>query len=198
MRELAKKVARTVLGEYSAYCIYSQSTGAESRVPPRDAGLRVVPVDRTAIQSSEDELIREQAAYAGHGSHAYACLEDNRIVGVCFYWFGERYRQRNFWPLAEREAKLVQIVTIPQMRGRGVARLLIASSFRDLIRQGFDAAYARVWHSNGPAKHAFEQAGWTRVALVVEINPLRRSRPIRIVRPARPARRTADARANRR
>ena len=181
MKDLTKKLAQTLLGEYSAYYIYSWSNGEASPgwlgMP---AALRVATVDEMVIQSSVDPLIREQAGYAGPGSHAYACFIDDRIVGVCFYWFGERYRSRNFWPLADGEAKLVQIISLPEMRSRGIATRLIAASSQDIIQKGFSRSYARIWHSHTASLRAFERAGWKRVALVVEINPLRQSRPIRI------------------
>ena len=181
MKTLLKKLLRSFLGEYSAYYIYASP--AVATVPVRrqaNSPFRVGPVDALAITSSQDPLIREQAGYGGPGSHAYACFEENRIVGICFYWFGDRYRTRNYWPLVESEAKLVQIVSILEMRGRGVATQLIARSSQDMMEKGFSRVYARIWHSNIPSLRAFERAGWTRVALVIEVNPLRRKKPIRL------------------
>ncbi len=177
---VAKKFAALLLGEYSVFNIYSCSTAhaplLQTKLP---ATFRVEPVDDSAILAADDPLIRMQANYAGTGSHAYACFDRDRIVGVCFYWFGARYVKRNFWTLLEGEAKLVQIVTLPDMRGRGVATMLISSSCRDMLQRGFDRVYARIWHSNSPSLGAFERAGWSRIAVIVEINPLRRSRPFR-------------------
>lgn len=180
VKALLKKILRSVLGEYSAYYVYA--TPGEAAVPPRPETnrFRVEPVDVPAIKSSTDPLIREQAGYAGPGSHAYACFDGDRIVGLCFYWFGDRYRARNYWPLGASEAKLVQIISIPEMRGQGVATRLVELSSHDMKEKGFTRSYARIWHSNIPSLRAFERAGWTRIALVIEINPLRRKRPIRI------------------
>jgi len=187
--ELAKKLARTLFGEYAAYAIYSRST---NDTPQSHSGVAaaftVAQVGTREISDSKEQLVREQAWYAGPDSIAYACFDGDRIVGVCFYWFGKRYQQRNFWPLVEGEAKLVQIVSIPAMRGHGVATTLIASSYRDMTQRGFGRAYARIWHSNTPSLRAFEKAGWTRVGFVLELNPLRRPRPIRIRFDARSSR----------
>ena len=188
MKALAKKLARALLGEYSAYYIYARA--ADDKVlasPATTQTFRFAQIDASLLQTSQDALIREQADYAGQEAHAYACFADNRIVGVCFYWFGRRYLQRNFWPLADGEAKLVQIIALPDMRGRGVATQLIEWSWRDMRRQGFQKTYARIWHSNTPSLRAFERAGWARVALVLEINPFKRSRPIRLRFGAKPA-----------
>lgn len=188
MKVFAKKLTHIILGEYSAYHVYARSNEGSS--PPQLSAaspFRVAEVDESAIKLSPDALIREQAGYAGPGTHAYACFDGDRIVGLCFYWFGERYLKRNFWPLADGEAKLVQIVSLPEIRGRGVATTLIKSSFLDMSEKGFSRSYARIWHSNTPSLRAFERAGWMRVALIIEINPLRRSRPIRMLFNARAA-----------
>lgn len=181
MKSLAKKLARLILGDYSFYHIYARSADAtglpQLRAP---LGLHVRTVDEAVLRSYSDTTIREQAGYAGSGSHAYVAYDGDRIVGVCFYWFGDRYRMRNFWTLADREAKLVQIWVHPDARGRGIAPRLIADSFEDMVENGYGRAYARIWHSNTPSLRAFERAGWSRVARVVEINPFRRKRPIRI------------------
>jgi GNAT superfamily N-acetyltransferase len=181
-----KKLARILVGDYAAYYIYAspdQGYGAPSTAERPD--LRVAEVDVGTIQSCAEPLIRAQAHYLGPGAHAYACLLDEGIAAVCIYWFGERYRTRNFWPLREDEAKLVQVVTLPEMRGRGVATILIASSCRAMLERGFHRAYARIWHSNAPSLRAFDRAGWRRLALVLEVNPLRWPRPIRLRVPAR-------------
>lgn len=181
-RELAKKLARLFLGEYSLYRIYSSPSNERGEEPSEAANksFRVEPVDERTLDASEDALIRDQAGYCGPGARAYACFDGDRIVGVCFYWFGDRYLKRNFWPLESSEAKLVQIISLPEMRGRGVATTLIKGSCQAMISNGFRRAYARIWHSNQPSLMAFERARWERVASVLEINPLRLNRPIRI------------------
>lgn len=176
-----KKTARMLLGDYAPYQIYSQAS-----IEPGVAGFEttahfwVGPVGAPTIAGSPDPLIRDQVAYAGSESMAFACFQQDRIIALCFYWYGTRYLSRNFWPLADGEAKLVQIVALPEMRGRGIATMLIMASSRYILQHGFHRAYARVWHSNLPSRRAFERAGWKRIAFVLEINPFRRSRPFRI------------------
>ena len=180
MKQLFKKVARVLLGDYSPYYIY-QWTCNKSSIPRSEKQLLDVRlVDETTLKSVGDSRLNEQAGYCGSESLCFGCFLNNQLVGVCFYWYGSRYKKRNFWPLKEREAKLVQIIVIPEMRGRGVAPALIRCSALEMARQGFENLYARIWHSNQPSISAFESASWHRVALVVEINPFRTSRPIRI------------------
>ncbi|MBT9566867.1 MAG: GNAT family N-acetyltransferase [Thiobacillus sp.] len=181
MNALLKKLARWLLGDYSPYFIYTCALSPDAPVDHDAASdIDIRPVDASLLGASADALIRAQAGYAGEGSHAYAAFDGERIVGVCFYWFGERYRTRNFWPLIDGEAKLVQIVVLPDVRGRGIAPRLIQTASRELAQKAFCRAYARIWHSNTPSLRAFERAGWARIAFVFECHPLRRSRPMRI------------------
>lgn len=181
MKSLAKKLARAVLGDYSIYDVYARSPSANAQAGFAASNDVVVrPVDEPALRAQNDPSLREQSGYAGAGSLAYAAYVGDRMLGVCFYWFGDRYRTRNFWPLQADEAKLVQIWVHPDARGRGVATRLIAKSFEAVVEHGFRRSYARIWHSNTPSLKAFERAGWTRIARVVEVNPLRRKRPFRL------------------
>lgn len=181
MKNLLKALARAVLGDYAPYYIL-ESPPRQGAQPAQagNPGYRVAPIDAESIRNCPDALIRDQANYAGAGSLAYACHHGDRIVGICFYWHGARYRTRNFWPLKAREAKLVQIITAPDMRGKKVAGTLIAASCAHVLGSGFDRACARVWHSNEPSLRAFYGAGWTRCALVLELNPLRRKKAMRL------------------
>lgn len=181
MRTLAKSLLRALLGEYSAYYIFSRSK-ANIHLSASQQSLPYVvkEVDLETIAAAGDSLIREQAGYAGEGALSYACFMQGKIVGVCFYWHGARYLKRNFWPLKDDEAKLVQIITLPGMRGKKVAATLIQASCKDVLDKGFRQTYARVWHSNGPSLKAFANAEWIRCALVIEINPFRRKSAHRI------------------
>ncbi len=180
MNRIFKKIARVFLGDYSPYFIYHWERSDEPFSPGEHESLNVRLLDDTALKTSGDPRIQEHFGYSGSESLCFGCFFNNQLVGVCFYWFGDRYRKRNFWPLKEWEAKLVQIIVMPEMRGHGVATLLIRCSAVEMARQGFADLYARIWHSNHPSLKAFERAGWRRVAFVAEINPFRTAHPIRI------------------
>jgi RimJ/RimL family protein N-acetyltransferase len=177
-----KKLAALVLGDYSVYYVYASAQKSDdptSDAPP--AGFIVRPLDRKELVHTGKHAIRHQADYAGPGSYSFGCFAGDSLVGACFYWHGPRYSLRNFWPLGEHEAKLVQIITLPEARNQGVAKRLITESLNFITRrEGFHRAFARIWHSNTPSLRAFERAGWQRVALVVEINPFRRAEPFRL------------------
>lgn len=188
MKALVKRVAQALLGDYSLYRIYRldpRAAGALEAGPAETTGqdqpLTLGPVGRAEIDASGDALLREQASYCGEQAHAYACRRGAQLLALCFFWHGARYRARNFWSLAEGEAKLVQIVTAASARGQGIAGRLLAHAARDMAARGFGPLYARIWHSNQPSIAAFDRAGWTRVATVAEIHPLRRKKPLRMV-----------------
>jgi GNAT superfamily N-acetyltransferase len=184
MNKIIKGIARSVLGDYAPYYILqcASARGADDGASCRP--YRVTPITQDEIESYPDQMVRDQSSYGGADSHAYACYDGDRIVGICFYWYGGRYASRNFWPLKPGEAKLVQIVTSPDMRGKKVAGTLIARSWEHMLQRGFVRSYARVWHSNEPSLRAFAGAEWKRHALVLEINPLRRKKPFRVRLPA--------------
>lgn len=179
MGNFIKGLFRRLFGEYSFYHIYGRSCTGEVTASLA-TGFRLVSVERNEIDNSKDELIVQQAWYFGDDTCAYACMEGSRIIAVCFFWYGERYRQRNFWPLVDSEAKLVQLIVLPEMRGRGIASSLINFATKDMSRRGFKYLYARIWWSNTPSLHAFERAGWVRVATVIEIYLLDRKKPFRL------------------
>lgn len=181
---LVKRVARALAGDYSIYRIYA--SGDVEKTAPIDPGETPLTVEKSSgdfLASQPSSLISQQAGYGGTGTDVYVCRNNNKIVGVCFYWSGDRYRQRNFWPLKIDEAKLVQIVVEPDQRGMGVAPFLIKQSCNDMLRSDKNKCYARIWHSNTPSIRAFEKAGWSRVATVIEAFPFGLGRRCRIVLP---------------
>lgn len=165
-----KRFARLALGEYSLYFVYRSPSVP---LPFETGGFLVREVGSSELESRPEEWLQDQLWYGGFQSTCYGCFAAGSLAGVCFYWYGERYAARGFWPLAEDEAKLVQVLVSPEMRGRGIARTLITESAEGMRRHGFRRMFARIWHSNHPSKRAFEVAGWQRIAFVVEVRPLR-------------------------
>lgn len=166
-----------LLGNYEIYYIYRSSESLyEEESTPAGAIKRISKNDMTDGLSKP---LLESVGYFGKDTVAYGFFIDNVLKSICFYWFGERYQTRAFWPLQRGEAKLVHIVTETTVRGKGIASHMITQSTRDMLNQGFTRLYARIWHSNTPSIRAFEKAGWARIALVIRVNPFRRSLPIR-------------------
>lgn len=180
MKTIIKKLIHLIIGEYAPYLIFGRNCKQEINVPISGAAPGFRELDTETLEAINSAFVQEQCWYGGTETNCFAYFHEGEIAGLCFYWHGERYKTRNFWPLKAGEAKLVQIIVPPEMRGRGIASKLIAFSANEMARKGFDRLYARIWHSNDPSIKAFEHAGWQRIAFVLEINPFRSNRPIRL------------------
>lgn len=176
-KSILKKILGNIIGEYSPYYIYRYQT-SQSPPPHLSSRFDIRQIDKSIFIDTEP-LLQDQVGYFGDESICYGAFIENRLVGTCFYWFGERYKSRGFWQLKPGEAKLVQIIVLPEARGQSVASTLIQQSAKLMTNAGFSALYARIWHSNEPSKHAFSNAGWLEIAFILEINPFRTKKPWR-------------------
>jgi RimJ/RimL family protein N-acetyltransferase len=167
LKQFCKWAASKIVGEYSPYFIYQWNGVHETKPADRENPFEIKRIERLSSEAAMP-LVQEQADYLGEESIAFGCFEGGQLTGVCFYWFGERYKTRNFWPLKGGEAKLVQIIVAPSARGRGVAPELIRASGMQMRNAGFENLFARIWHSNNASISAFKKAGWGRVAFVLE------------------------------
>lgn len=173
LRQLLKWFASLVLRDYGIYRIYELNK-FECQQSIHE-NLTFSPITDSDVAASSHPLISEQSWYGGDGSHGFACKKGKDIIGICWYWYGARYKTRNFWPLKPNQAKLVQIVTIPGMRSKGIAGKLIRYSSYEMSKLGFDRLYARIWYNNYPSIKTFTKNGWAKIATVFEIQ-LRMSR----------------------
>lgn len=181
MKALIKSLLHRLLAEYSIYWIYRCTETDLAPVPAPSANVR--PFSAGQAQAIAPGIIREQAGFLGDGADAFIFRDADEVTAICIFWHGERYATRNFWPLKDAEAKLVQVITDPKFRGKGAATTLIRESSEYMLARGFHALYARVWHSNTPSRRAFERAGWKRVALAIELKRTPQSNGIKFFVP---------------
>jgi GNAT superfamily N-acetyltransferase len=170
-----------VFGDYGVYRIFRSPTTEQSGFQESELG-KVQHIGEATVDdlaAADSQLMRDQAWYGGPGAWIFVFRSDSRILGTSIVWFGERYKARNFWPLSCREAKLVQLVVEPTARCQGIGCALIRYSAQAAKKKGFDPCYARVWYSNGPSVYAFRNANWHEIAIVVEVFPLRSTKPWR-------------------
>jgi GNAT superfamily N-acetyltransferase len=155
-------ILRAICREYSYYHVY-RFDGP----PLYDCGDLVTPI--RAAGELEGEIAELAEYIVGEQSAVFAYKVDGRPVAACCFWWGETYRRlRGFWPVADGEAKLVQIITNSDFRGRGIGSRLIAAASSQMLQRGFTSIYARIWHSNVASQKAFTHAGWCHVANVIE------------------------------
>jgi hypothetical protein len=163
------KALEAVGVSYEIYRVYVQDSLPEARSSP--ANLTFKRVDGTALSLAADRQIRALESYdRPTEAFGFAAFIDGQIQSACWYWTGQTYAQRGFWPLQVSDAKLVQIVTANDFRGRGLAEALVVWSSAEMARAGFSRRYARMWHSNKSSIRAFEKAGWRSHALVATLS----------------------------
>lgn len=181
VKQSFKALARILLGKYA---IYRVGRVRVVRSLPLPDGVTLGVVQREDLENSPEPELRDSAWYLGAEAKAFGCFEDGRLLALACCWWGKRYVGRSSWPIGESEAKLVHLVTLPAARGRGLAPLLIQHAEADLRSEGHTTLYARIWHNNVASLRAFERAGWAPIGILIEVNPLRLRRPIRLRLPS--------------
>lgn len=162
MKEILKKTATFLWGEYKIFKIYTLDLEYFSTA-------NKFPINFCHFQQDYKHV----KGFSGPQSHGFNYLEDvsGKKLGSCWYWYNGRYKERNFWPLMKGEAKLVDIETLKEARGMGIASQLIIYSSNEMKKLNFKRLYARIWHNNTPSLRAFANAGWKPLCLVIEIYP---------------------------
>jgi len=182
MKQFVRSVARRLLGPYALYRVYEHwEPGPELSEPTGGEVTLAQLEDADELDRSPDLALRGLAEYAGPDAFGFEARVDGSLAAACWFWAGERYKSRNFWPLQADEAKLIQITTAEQFRGRGIAPRLIRFASSRMYGLGYRRLYARIWHSNRASIVAFKKAGWREVAFVIEVAPLGIKRPWRLV-----------------
>jgi GNAT superfamily N-acetyltransferase len=176
---MLKRIARAILGDYNIYRIYR----ADLHDVPPGRPLRYRLSRLTDFDNASDPGVKKLSCIAfGPEACAFGAWDNDALIAVCCVWYGQRYKTSNFWPLADGEAKLIQITVAESHRGRGVAPNLIRFAASEIKSLGFSGLYAKIWRSHTSSISAFERAGWVYVALLIDIYPLGIKRRLRLVR----------------
>ena len=159
--QLSRRIARLVFGDYEWYRIYQcDLEELKPAVPSLSVGYRFETVRAGDVLKAKDPSISRRADYGGEGSRGFAVFHDDEIRCLQWYWFGERYKTRNFWPLSKGEAKSVEIYTSEEYRREGLAAQLKIFSAHEMRDSGYRRLYSRVWHSSRASAGVNEKAGW--------------------------------------
>lgn len=175
-----KRIAHALLGDYALYRIYALELN--KKISYETSLLQFTPIESSIVLAESDsEAIRNLVAYDQREfAFGFGARVKDILVAACWFWAGRTYRKRNFWPLKEDEAKLVQISTHENFRGRGYAPLLLAYAAEAMRLKGYTKLFARVWHSNRASVSAFEKAHWKYIAFVAEVYPLGKKKALRL------------------
>lgn len=174
---VVKAVAHRLLDDYEVYRILQLTPEDIKAGPPVGLdGMRIRPLrDPAELSASAYPEIRALARYAGSDSKCFVCERGNDIAAASWFWYGDTYLRRNFWPLTYGEAKLIQITTAVQFRNRCIATTLIRYACDEMFKAGFTRLYARVWHSHRASLNVFAKVGWREVALVITMQAFGKS-----------------------
>ena len=180
-----KPIAKFLAGNYGIYRVFALDLHPGLRDPRDDlsrSGFKAAPVQDEDVAGARSAVIRESVRYGGPGSQAFAILRDGEIVALEWYWFGEERQDGAFWPLGDGEAESAYIVTVPELRGHGLAQRVKEYSAIEMRDRGFRRAYGKIWHSHHASIRANQKSGFREIALVLDLYPFGGSRRVRWVR----------------
>ena len=113
--------------DYQCFRVYARSLEevigeeAHTRLPP---GYRFVQVSAADLEACAVAELRACASYGGPESYLFAIARDDGVpVCVQCIWHGTRYREHAFWPLDERDAASMHLVTVESEQGKGLANV---------------------------------------------------------------------------
>lgn len=182
---LSKKIVEALLGDYAFYRIFRLDLERLPEIDLRgyeERGFELTPVDVSRVAASGHPEVRARAHYGGTGALGFAVLYRSQIVCLQWFWDAKRYQARNFWTIDDRDAKSVDMFTVPDHRGQGLATALKQYSSQEMKLRRFHNLYSRVWHSNRASIRVNEKSGWRQIALVAEFFPFGSSKKLRFVK----------------
>jgi GNAT superfamily N-acetyltransferase len=182
-RRALKRMARAVLvGGYQYNRIYRLEHPLDGL--PLPPGMICLPL--ATPPEGIDPRLFQRFSYGGDDAYGYGLLLDGQMAAICWFWGHRRSRDRLPWHLSAGEAIMVDLLTLPEYRGRGLATLLIRHAGMEMRRSGMRTLYTWVWHSHRASYLAFEKAGWRQIAWVLELGFPGTQRPLRLTWPALP------------
>ena len=178
-RRALKAAAAALLGPYRFNRIYRLTSMPVAPTMPPGISCRRLTGSSAAAADIDPEL-RERFWCDGDDAYGYGLFVDGRLAAVCWFWGPRRFNEPLLWVLRTNEAILVDLMTATGNRGQGLAPLLIRHASAEMRRMGWDPLYTWMWHTHSASYRAFEKAGWTQIARVLEIRPLGMARTLRL------------------
>ncbi len=183
LKRALKTVAATALGDYRFNRIYRNERAPANLSLPAGTACSVF---KSPSPDMADDSLLNRISYAGEDSYGFGLFLEGQPAAICWFWGHVRFRDPLLWSLSEGEAIMVDLLTAPQFRGRGLATLLIRYAAIEMRRLGMQNLYTWVWHSHHSSYRAFERAGWRQIAWVLEVHPFGKRQPLRVSWPALP------------
>jgi len=116
MLGLFKRLVHGLLGDYAIYQIWRLDA---PQTPPRPTGLQLRPLrpeDLNAPGLAAE--LADSAWYFGDQAQGFGCFEGTQLLGLAFYWRGQRYAGRHSWPIEPQGRQVGPYRHRPAARGR--------------------------------------------------------------------------------
>jgi len=153
MKQIAAKIFKYIIGDWEVFYIFKKKLKQSNQ-----------PTDDKAIQYTQKKISDE---------HYKISIIDNdeEICSVYVIWGDEyKYNFRNYIPLAENEAKIIDVITARKHRGKGYIGKLLIFTEQTMLDKGIDTLLARIWHSNESSKKAFGKSNWEYSGFKLKLN----------------------------
>jgi len=159
MKHAIKKLLKFITGDWEMFYIYRKNIQHSNST--------------TSVKHKELNFITKEIGT----EHYRMSLQDNRneMCSLCVIW-GNEYKVnfRNYIPLKCNEAKIIDVFTPEEYRGKGYIGKLLTHTENEMFSRGITTLLARIWHSNISSKKAFEKSGWVYAGFKLELKLLNR------------------------
>jgi ribosomal protein S18 acetylase RimI-like enzyme len=152
MKNLLSKLLKFLIGEWIIFYIFKKEINP---LPP-------LPINRK-IEYTQKRISNEYYKISIYENNTEICS-----LGVIW---GTDYTDnfRNYIPLKQNEAKIIDVVTAKEFRGKGYVGMLLTHTESEMLSKGATTLLARVWHSNKSSKKAFQKNGWAYAGFKLEL-----------------------------
>jgi len=168
VKQVLRMLAARGLGEYRFNRIYRLERFSPDLALP--AGIVCSPLQSPPSEMVDSRLLG-RFSYAGEDAHGFGLFVEGKLAALCWVWGPRRFRDPLLWQLSEGEAIIVDLMTAPELRGLGLATLLIRYAGMQMQHAGTQDLYTWVWHSHSASSRAFEKAGWRQIGWGIGSGP---------------------------
>ena len=171
VKRVLRWIAHWLFADYSFYRIYC-SPANDREAPKLPSGVQFIRIEEQflrELRSHRDPAIRKTARYGEEGTYGFALTRSGAPLSLAFYADRDSYQNDTIWALAKQDAALLEILTVEDCRGEGLAPLLIQLSSHAMGRTGKDRLIAWIWWSHRSSQRAFDKAGWRRLGFTASL-----------------------------
>jgi RimJ/RimL family protein N-acetyltransferase len=164
-------IAHRLFADYSAYRIYCAPEGGEEQ-PRLPRGVEFSRLDEQLLRVAKEHsspAVRRTARHGDGQALGFALTRAGALLSLVFYAGRDAYYGDSVWTLEDEDAALLEILTVEEFRGEGLAPLLIRLSSHAMRDAGKKRLICWIWWSHLSSQRAFEKAGWRRIGFTASV-----------------------------